>query len=144
MDSFIEINRIRAGWLTLGIEDNLFEISYLTDVKDEFDYLLDLETGSENSKSIILEMETDGALCIHAIRDYSVLYLTLFEMYNDVIRPVTYRFQYSAFIAKYLEQIESKKQDYIDEFLLLDEDDEPYLWESENYKKLRGKLLKEE
>lgn len=138
----ISLSQIRAGWAILGIGDSIYTISYLSDLKAELDYVLDLNKET-NNKAVLLDMESAGTLCIQTLLDYDIIYITLFEMYGNRLRPVTYRYVYKEFLAFYIKVMEENKAIYIDDFICSDDCDDEYDWNSEDYEDLRKKVAEE-
>ncbi len=142
MQNPISLSHIKAGWAVLGIGDSMYTISYLSDLKAELDYVLDLNN-ENNNKAVLLDMESVGTLCIQTLLDYDIIYITLFEMYGDRLRPVTYRYVYKEFLTYYIKVMEDNKNLYIDDFICPDDYDEEYKWNSEDYEDLRKKVVEE-
>lgn len=142
MGSPISLSQIRAGWAMLGIGDSMYLISYLSDLKGELDYVLNLAE-QLNNKAVLLEMESDGTLCVQTLLDYDVLYITIFSIYDDKLRPVTYRYKYKEFLIHYIKLMEDNKQLYINEFMCIEGDDEKYEWDNEDYIDLRKRIAEE-
>lgn len=142
MASPISLSQIQAGWVILGLGDTMNAISYLSDLKEELDYVLNLDR-EVNNKAIMLEMESDGTLCIQTLLDYGCLYITIFRIYDDKLRPYTYRYRYKEFLTYYLKEMEANRDLYIKEFIFSEEDEEDYVWENENYLDLRRKVMEE-
>ena len=137
----MSISNIKAGWLIFGLGDSMFAISYLSDFKAEMDYVLDLDK-ENNNKAVILDMESDGSLCVQTLLDYDTLFITIFPMYDDRIRPFTYRYIYNKFLFDYVTLIEGIKNTYINDFIM--DEDVDYIWDSEDYKDLKLKIMKEQ
>ena len=128
----IEIKNIYAGWLTFefhyGEVSQLFTVSYLSDFRDDMDYLLGINRNGEHkeyiykyqngmeSRAIMLDGE-DTALKLSIMKDEFEENIVITWWLNDDI-PVSMVFNYEELIKNWLEEINKYIGIYEKEYLM--------------------------
>lgn len=132
------IDNIFVGWFKFHICDseNQYDISYLSSVKEELDYVFNLN--HNESKSVVLEMESLGDLLVQTYRGYDTLILTIVELYTDRMLHETHRLDYKKFVSSYIDEMETNKRIYLKEFNMNGSYSD-MIWDSEDYLSLRNK-----
>lgn len=130
-----KIHSINHGWLTFSVGDVSYTISYLSDFKEEMDYVFNLSNGQ--AKYIVLDMEDMGYLYVETFREGLFIYITLFGQLDTVKSSWVYCYEYKKFLASYREQIEKSKEWYFEKFA---EDKENVEWDNEDYKQIKNML----
>lgn len=140
----INLTDISSGWATLRLGYCSFDISYLSDIKYEMDYLLDILDSEDNDvKKIILEGEGQGDLSLIAhltfedLNNYSktsekkdenygyvlnIIWQRILGDYNNSITLL--KFPFDEFKDEYERLMLSIKDDYIKNFLCLSDEEE--------------------
>lgn len=113
------ISNINAGWLKLRVGDKEFHASYLTDVKEELDYLFDFESCAIKNDTNVRRIHVDG--------EGVDLYLTAWKIFDqlivvwedDVDNPNSplfdvdiFHFNYEEFMQKYYDIWDNVIEDY--------------------------------
>lgn len=115
----IEFGEPKAGWMHVKIGEHGFWGSYLTDVWDDLDYALNLES-PEDVRRIFLDGETDGFLYLTTFlsADGEILYIVYEPEFTGHDEPELMKFSYKEFLKEYEEQKEKIGRDnYIVNFL---------------------------
>lgn len=135
---------ISAGWMDISFgerktEDSdtsdVFSLSYIDDVKDEFDNLFNLK-GDETKK---YEFDLEGTVLeVETSLDNDYIVISCDHKYSDD-KPSVYKyfFKYEDFIRSYVKEIETYKKDYIKNFVY--GDDEKGAWNNKDYIELQKK-----
>ena len=108
----ITFSRPRAGWMTLQIGSQFFDISYLSDLWSELDYLLNLKDDMHVNK-IRLEGESAGDLYLTATLKQGEETLTILweEAYSDDA-PVVMQYKFDEFKKEYEQAKEDIGMEY--------------------------------
>lgn len=111
------ITDIEAGWLNLHIGNKKFQASYLTNVKEELDYLFNFESAFKNDNILVRRIYIDGEgddLYLTAWKTYDKL--TIIWEHADFDNPeyniVVLYFDYNDFMKKYNEVWNNIMGDY--------------------------------
>lgn len=138
----INIDNINYGWADLHLGHCVFSVSYLSCLKQELDYIFNLNTEASTSgaNQTILEGESEGDLCL-------VTYLTfgnlgMFDIkkdgeYGNILNIVWQRvnsnedsnitflrFPYEDFMEEYRQLTEDIKENYIRNFVCVQDEEE--------------------
>ena len=140
----INIHNIYAGWFIFSFDnENIWNISYLSDVKDDLDYVFNIQ--EETTKFVILEMESLGELLIQTFRQYDNIFINVIELDSDPMVYKSYKFDYTSFITDYINVMESNRYEYQNNFI--DNELCDFIWDNDDYIALKTvskiKLMKE-
>lgn len=106
----IKIDNIRFGWLTFGINNHSFNVSYISAFKEEMDYLLDLPNDDITVKRIYLDGE-GTMLYLTAWRVYDDLFIVWEEWTDKVVTDVM-MFKYKEFVKEYYKVFDAIQEEY--------------------------------
>lgn len=131
------VESILAGWFKFRFlnSEHSWNVSYLTNAKTDLDYAFNLN--HEESKHIILEMESLGDMLIQTYRDYDFLFISCYEMHTDRGYKESFRVKYNDFIRDYIKALDPLEDIYMKHFCYIDDD---YLFDSGDYSQLKDKL----
>lgn len=130
----IEVNSMAYGWIHFVLKDNnsemRFNVSYLSDFRDEIDYLLG--TGDKDHyydydnldmESRAVDLDGEGTLLKLSIMKHRFEDEICFTWWQDNRIPVTMVLNYDYVIKKWEQWKKETKDDYEKHFLMLMEDE---------------------
>lgn len=133
MINLFKIHNILAGWFdfSFGDSEEVYPISYLSDVKNELDRLFSVPF----CKAYVtrLDMEAKGDLLIMSFRDSDFIYISVISTDSSEYHSV-FKFNYQDFIKCYIDEMESHKELYLREF---DYHEDLCSWDSHEYRLIK-------
>lgn len=109
------IHNILAGWFdfSFGDSEDVYTISYLSDIKKELDCLFSISPFKTYVTK--LDMEAMGDLMIMSYRDLDFIYISVISIDSSEYNSA-FKFNYREFIKCYIDEMEAYKKLYLYEF----------------------------
>lgn len=112
----IKIEPHNIGWLTFGIEDKVFEVSYLSDFINEIKDLLDFNKEDLSTKVKRIYLDGEGTdLYLTAWMDLKEIFIVWEEWTDDVDLKI-FRFNFEEFKSEFEKQFDKIRDIYFEKF----------------------------